>query len=272
MIVPYFRKIKNLAGNFLFRSNSDSIIQIPHYGGKLLTFENQRLGKKLQYKLYERSELDFFSKVIKSDDICLDIGANVGAFTLLFSSIAKKVIAIEPLEINCKLIELSHIISNFKNLSVKQCVASDSNGSCKFVFTKETALSGILSTRKENHIEYIKNEYRENEYKLIDSKKITIDSLEIKKLDIIKIDVEGAEFSVIKGSLKTIHRCKPRIIMVEIVDQALRLYGQNISEFFKLMQENHYEPYVLEKSKLIPFKIGMYIPNDNIFFKTKIPK
>jgi hypothetical protein len=43
----------------------------------------------------------------------------------------------------------------------------------------------------------------------------TVDSFGYRTVDFIKIDVEGHEYQVIQGALKTIQRCRPAI-MVEI--------------------------------------------------------
>lgn len=41
----------------------------------------------------------------------------------------------------------------------------------------------------------------------------TLDSVPIERLDWLKIDVEGAEVRAVRGALKTIERCKPRLII-----------------------------------------------------------
>ena len=42
---------------------------------------------------------------------------------------------------------------------------------------------------------------------------ITLDSLELEQLDFIKIDVEGSEWQVIDGAMKTLAKYRPMIIL-----------------------------------------------------------
>lgn len=44
----------------------------------------------------EQETVAFFEKNITKDDIVADIGANIGYYTILFSKLAKKVVAFEP--------------------------------------------------------------------------------------------------------------------------------------------------------------------------------
>jgi 16S rRNA A1518/A1519 N6-dimethyltransferase RsmA/KsgA/DIM1 with predicted DNA glycosylase/AP lyase activity len=50
--------------------------------------ENERLAK----------ELDFYSRLIKRDDLCFDIGANIGDKTNVFVRLGAVVVAVEPQE------------------------------------------------------------------------------------------------------------------------------------------------------------------------------
>lgn len=95
--------------------------------------------------------------------------------------------------------------SGLSNILIFQCVASNPKGNCEFIVANQSdGVSGILSSNKNKHIDFLKNNYEVKDIKLNKVKKITIDILDIKKLDLVKIDVEGAEFTVIEGALKTI--------------------------------------------------------------------
>jgi len=60
---------------------------------------------------------------------------------------------------------------------------------------------------------------------------------ENQRIDFIKIDVEGAEFAVLKGGIKTIQRNKPFIIF-EFGLGAADFYGSNPTELFSFLSDS----------------------------------
>lgn len=66
-----------------------------------------------------------------------------------------------------------------------------------------------------------------------------IDDLNLEVCDLIQLDVEGYEFNVLKGAIKTIKRCKP-IIVIENPTIWLRRYGATVREFTLFLQSLNY--------------------------------
>ena len=89
-------------------------------------------------------------------------------------------------------------------------------------------------------------------------------NIEVKKLDyfklkpqFIKIDIEGHEYECVKGSIKTIIKHKP-ILMIE--------YDKNICDkIYSLIRKYNYKKYMYDKTskKIIKFKNQKIF---NIFF------
>ena len=114
-------------------------------------------------------------------------------------------------------------------------------------------------------VDFIKNEYGEKSLQLTKVAAVKLDSFSLNKVDLIKIDVEGMELKVVRGAKRTIKRCQPRLIMIEIFARAMALHKQSAEELFSVMSELDYTPFILKDQNLEKL-IDQKIPNDNIFF------
>lgn len=262
MNIALKKKIKKVIGNLLFSKRQNDVTIVKRFGIDMYVFSNQEVGRKIALGLYERNEIGYLDSNVKSTDTCLDIGANVGYFTFLFATKSLDVIAFEPIKKNAKLIELTAAVNNIGNLTVRNCLVSDNAGQVDFTEAAETALSGISS---EADASYLKDSYAESSIRRYIIESVTIDSIGLNKLDIVKIDVEGAELKVLRGMKSTFSELKPRLVMVEAVDSAMRLHGDSIHELIGFMGEIGYLPFILQDGELVSYT-GQHVPNDNIFF------
>ena len=161
------------------------------------------------------------NKFFKSNRLIVDIGANDGMSYNIIRKFDK----------NCKIISFEPNLTNFKNLKKNEkkdfffkCfkfALSDKNQKKKF-FTPYfknypiTQMAGVDKAGVKKRLE--SSLFIKNIFKKIHLKKQII---EVKKLDFfklkpqfIKIDIEGHEYECVKGSIKTIIKHKP-ILMVE---------------------------------------------------------
>lgn len=138
----------------------------------------------------------FYEQFIKKDDLCFDIGANIGAKSELFLKLDAKVIAFEP---QTKCLENLEILKNKnKNFSYYPFGIGDKNE------TKALNLATHIevATFSDEFIQFYKNETIQwNEKELVEVK--TINSI-IEQFGIpnyCKIDTEGFELKIL-SSLK----------------------------------------------------------------------
>jgi FkbM family methyltransferase len=165
--------------------------------------EDELVGLSLStYGEYSEGEVEVFRKVLKPGDVAIDVGANIGAFTVPMAKLVGpggNVFAFEASEANLDLL-CRNVAQNNLDASVNICAraASDHNGTLKV--DKQSALHA-----------YSRKDINEGEF---DVECITIDSLELKRCKLIKIDVDGHELQVLNGAEETIKRCRP-IIYIE---------------------------------------------------------
>ena len=186
----------------------------------------------------------------------LDIGANVGLFSLSYASIFKGA------EIHC--FEPVPFIYNFlkKNLEINPHLNSSVHAhSFGMSNCKEWKQLSIPSAKQ--HERY--NDQSDIRLysvlglgrKKFDAEFITLDQwvndFKVRSLDFIKIDVEGYEYSVLQGAMDTLRSFRP-ILMFELNQLTLSLSNRTADEYLRLAKDLDYNVFGLEygfKSKLL---------------------
>ncbi|CEG11098.1 Methyltransferase FkbM (fragment) [groundwater metagenome] len=88
---------------------------------------------------YENAETQLFESRIKEGDVVLDIGANIGYYTLIAAKLVGvngKVYAFEPDPTNFSFLKKSVEINNYKNVICEQKAVSNENGKVKLFLHK----------------------------------------------------------------------------------------------------------------------------------------
>ena len=157
------------------------------------------LGSKDSLRLsingvYEEVETGLVNKQIQKGDIVIDIGANIGYYTLIFAKLVGqdgKVFAFEPEPLNFNILTKNIELNGYENVIVEQKAVSDKNGKTRLYISDLTSGMHRIYQSK-----YCKNFIDVNLIKLDDyfSKTSFID-----EINFLKIDVEGAEFGVLNG-------------------------------------------------------------------------
>jgi FkbM family methyltransferase len=164
----------------------------------------------LELPLTQNLKYDIFTKkimrrVLKSSSNCIDIGCHKGEIMddILKSAPDGKHFGFEPLPHLYKFLQDKY---KGKNITLYPIALFDTKGMTSFKYVVNApAYSGIKERKYDFSNPEISNLTVETD--LLDNL-IPGNVL----VDFIKIDVEGAEFPVLKGALKTIRRCKPVII------------------------------------------------------------
>ena len=177
--------------------------------------------------LFDYDYMQFFSRFAQADDVIMDIGAHVGAYTLLFASLATngRVIAVEPspetftrLEENVKRNHLAHRVQVVNMALAKEAGFLD--------FEAQGCSTG-------NRVSSVDRPGAET----VRIRCTTLDELaaelEIARCDFMKIDVEGFEEHVIVGGKDFLERHTPKAILFEANGNCLA-YGTDLSEAFEV--------------------------------------
>ena len=186
-----------------------------------------------------------FMGAIKEKGIILDIGANVGAMSVV---LAKKfpesiIYAFEPMTANMEALERTFRFYDLKNAGLFPYALGNQNGEVTMVMplvknAYRQGFSHILQNGEQEEGEISKVAI----HKLDDVLKLS----RHQKVVAIKIDVENFEWEVLQGAQHIIRTYKP-IILCELWNDEKR------NSCFHFMQDLHYRVHVLEGEVLVPY-------------------
>ncbi|OGZ71029.1 MAG: hypothetical protein A2904_01465 [Candidatus Staskawiczbacteria bacterium RIFCSPLOWO2_01_FULL_33_9] len=144
----------------------------------------------------EKRETIFYSQFIKKNDLCFDVGANIGNKTNIFLKLGAKVIAIEPQKLAYQKIE--QLYGDNKNLSIVNKGLAENNGFLEISIGEDYSVLATMSEKWKKEGGVLKN------YTWSKTEKVpvvTLDNLisQYGLPQFCKIDVEGFEEQVLKG-------------------------------------------------------------------------
>lgn len=151
---------------------------------------------------------------IKPNDFILDIGANIGTFTLPISNIKNvTVYAFEPYAPNYTLLKYNVVRNNINNIKIFNRAVGNKVG---YTTISETVKTHDVYDKYKVKYKKLTETTNPGAIRLgkgnVKTKIVTVDSLKLKKLDFMKVDVEGFEPFVFDGAKKSIKKFKPSIL------------------------------------------------------------
>lgn len=152
--------------------------------------------------LYEMETCQWLEANLEAGDCFYDVGANVGYFSLLGSSLVGAegtVVAVEPVASSALAVKKQILVNNLPNVQVIRCALLDESGTGSIVVERNVANSH-LSSQPLAHAP--SRPERSEEVELV-----TLDELRQRvgrEPNLIKIDVEGAEARVLQGARETL--------------------------------------------------------------------
>lgn len=187
---------------------------------------------------YENHMMSFFRAHIKAGDVALDIGANIGLYTMQFAHLVGsegRVVAFEPNSENCRLLLLSQIRNGFTNIELIPVALSDQRSA--HLFTTCMGSNGSLSDYRHDVLSpgcTVVPTFR-------------LDSLAIDRADVMKLDVEGAEFRVLTGADSVIQKFRPLITTEFSTEMLMRISGTSGSDYFAWFAQRNYAPFLIPR-------------------------
>lgn len=209
--------------------------------------------------IYEKNELDFLKQYVKKDWICLDIGANIGFYTLNLSQLISKygkVYAIEPSPENYKKLQDNISINKLENVVASNIALSSVTGKLNFS-TSPDRNSGLGRIGK---WKAAKSEV------IVDTK--TLDEFVrehgIAKIDFLKIDIEGHELEFLKGAKRSLQSGLVDRIMIEYCGYILEAKNLSLRYYVNCIEKFGYTATKFNLSKINKAKSNTYKPRKEI--------
>lgn len=193
---------------------------------------------------WEPEETSFFSSRLREGDTVLDIGANIGWFSLVAARAIGPhgvVHAFEPRPVTAKMLARTIAHNNLRSVvHVWEYALSDAPGDLYLTWAANTENPGgsfVTRTDSQNYVGCEKARVRA----------VRLDDLlpDVAP-DIIKIDVEGAESMVFAGAVNALRNGKPVILSELFPEQLMRVSGMTAAQYIAQMEEYGYACYLLE--------------------------
>ncbi len=208
-------------------------------GFEMLVRADEDVGRAIHFAgAFEAAESEYLRSIVAADATCVDVGANIGYFTLLMAQCAPRgvVHAFEPLPLNVALIAASAALNRFDNIRVNRSAVGDSIGEIDFAEASDSAYSSMHDTGR----------------KAVGGRSTvpltTLDAyLGDDPVDVLKVDVEGAEALVVAGAAATLAdpRRRPTTILIELFQPNLDVFGARLVDVVTNLTGHGYRAAVL---------------------------
>lgn len=180
--------------------------------------------------VFERDMVKLFDSLLRDGDCVLDIGANIGCTSLLFSQRARQVYGFEPSPSTFRLLQQNLNAANAGNVEAVNVGLGKSAGSFELTFSADNRSGGFVSDRVQASAGHQVEQIR-----IIDGD-AWMREAQVGQVDFIKIDVEGFEQHVIEGLAQTIERCKP-VVVLELNHWSLNAFQRtSVPDFFDFLR------------------------------------
>jgi FkbM family methyltransferase len=187
-------------------------------------------------------EISLLKKHIRKGDVVLDVGANIGYYAGILSSLVGETGQVHCFEPDKK--NFDYLSAACKDL--KNCYLNN-----KAVGPKTETIT--IYTSKELNVDH--RTYQPEEY----DQAIRVDSIRIDdymqkggKVDFIKMDIQGFEMHAVKGMLATLQKNSHLKMISEFWPYGLRCAGSSVVEYFDFLTTQGFTCYLLEKHALTP--------------------
>lgn len=185
---------------------------------------------------YEPDNTKVFKSLLRPGDSVLDIGANIGYFTLLSRSLVGYAGTVYSFEASSSIMALLK-----KNIRLNEITNIETYHNA--VVERERMLTFYESSEAHLGISSIRAASAPN-CKAYSIRGVSIDSLadRLKKISLIKLDIEGAEYLALRGCDGLIRRDRPYIVM-ELTDGFLHEMGTSGSDILDFLRRRKYACY-----------------------------
>ncbi len=218
--------------------------------------------------------------LVRWGDVCLDVGASLGTYTVLLARLvgpAGRVHAVEPRPRSLRVLALVARLLTPGNVEIHPLALSDRRGEEAIVTPRRrwllpvpgrTFLKGSLEGGADGYYPGWSDEFGGAAERLVLTQTLDelVSSHGIQRVDFVKLDVEGAELRVLLGAEAGLRRHRPTVLC-EIEDRHTSKYGHRADDVFAWFARRDFHPHVCDGRRLRPV-VGPQPGENNYLFLT----
>jgi len=210
-------------------------------GAVITLYYDSILSKIIFLGGFEQDELTFLQKFLRPGDCFVDIGANIGIFTIIAASrVGKtgKVISFEPSTRTYHRLEANIKLNCFDNVIYHHLGVSDTETELNLTISNE----GYDAWNSFSKLKKGKTQSSEN-VKCICWDHYARDNKLIGKVDLMKIDVEGWETYVLRGAKTAFSSDDAPVLLVEFTEENAIAADTTCAQLYDLLISYGYTMY-----------------------------
>lgn len=174
----------------------------------------------------------YYLRRLNLDSKVLDIGANIGLYSLSSSAMGFDTLAVEMVYENCQILEISKKYNNFSNLDILNYAVGQKSGLVKY----EGYAAWATTTTDPNA--------------LSSSPGRSLDDFQDHKIRIIKMDIEGSEMEALQSGASFLDSSEVDFI-VEVNILTCGNHGYSASRIFAIFENYGFRSYrIVSENKL----------------------
>jgi FkbM family methyltransferase len=170
------------------------------------------------------------SGIVRNRDVVLDVGANIGYYVLVESSLVGdkgRVYAVEPVLNNLSILKKNVELNNLTNVSIHQLAMGEQNCNAEIYISKHANLCRM-------------KKYKSGD-KIVGTQKVLVETvdtfLEDKQVpNFVRMDVEGYEYEIIKGMPHLLEQDVS--LLIELHPMFL---SEKMEELFEILKQTNFK-------------------------------
>jgi FkbM family methyltransferase len=181
---------------------------------------------------YEPLNTWLFKQLLRTGGTAVDVGANIGYFTLLAASLvgAKgKVIAVEAHPANFEVLSSAVQRNRLEQVLPVNVGLSDENGSAQIIMADQNEFANRTASM-------VPQPQRSGPTIPLRTLDECLDEWRLDTVDLLKIDVDGFETKVLRGATQALSAGRVRNVIVELDDYWLAASGSSGGELTALLE------------------------------------
>jgi FkbM family methyltransferase len=177
---------------------------------------------------HEEREISWAKERFPDGALFIDVGANVGLYTVKLAHNFKKIVAVEPNPVNAYILRKNVELNNLENVQLLEVAAWSRP---EMLFFNQMTINSLASNAKVERIP--DGGAVAPPFPILG---VPLDDYNLDP-DFIKMDIEGGEFEAIFGLVETMERSKP-VMLIEVHQFA---DGRTVGKFKDIMSSFGYD-------------------------------
>jgi len=186
----------------------------------------------LKHRSWEPHITSWLARTLRPEHVFVDVGANIGYFTVLCAPLVSRVIAFEPGSSSFRYCRENLKLNDVQNVELHPYGLWHENATLRIKRDDSSLMTAAIdrsgSTASGETIRSVAFD------------EFAASHLQLSRLDVVKMDIEGAELSALRGMTRTLARFRPAIVM-ELNRPALAALGGTVDDVWSLLTGLSYQ-------------------------------